>query len=129
MRSMELRSIIILILGIFITFIGVSTDLDNGAKYTVSYEYFNFLSLFGSWLICAGWSSYALIGKGYKPGLCIALAFISLIGVIIAYLLPNRREYYTKNKYSYLEQINNLKNNGVFSEQEYTVEKVKIMNM
>lgn len=129
MKPMEQRSVAVLIVGIFITLIGISTDLNNETKYTLSYEYFNFLSLFGIWLISAGWSSYALVGKGYKPGFSIALAFLSLLGVIIAYLLPSRREYYARNKYSYLEQINNLKNNSVLNEQEYTVEKIKIMNM
>ena len=128
MKSKEQRCIIIIILGIFITFIGVSTDL-NSETNTISYEYFNFLSLFGAWLICAGWSSYALTGKGYKPGFSIALGFISLIGVIIAYLLPNRREYYSKNRYSYLEQISNLKDSGVFTEHEYIIEKNRIINM
>lgn len=129
MRSMEQRSIVVLIIGMLITLIGISSNINNIPKELSSYQFIDFLSLFGIWLISAGWSSYALIGKGYKPGLCIALAFISLLGVIIAYLLPSRREYYSRNRYSYLQQISDLKNNGVFDEQEYNVEKIKIMNM
>lgn len=125
MKIMEARSIVVIILGALLLLIGALTGIN--AENLDSFYFCLFLDILGTWLIFAGWSAYALIGKGYKPGFANVLACFTIFGVLIAYLLPSKREHYSKNKYKYLEQIARLKEIGELTEEEYNIEKMKIM--
>jgi hypothetical protein len=123
MRTMEIRSIFVMLLGIIIALVGMYGEFN----YMTTSAFTTFLTLLGMWLVFAGWSSYALIGKGYKPGFSVALGFLALFGVIIAYILPSKKEYYSRNKYLYLEQIAKLRDSGELTDEEYEIEKLRIM--
>lgn len=125
MKIMEARSIVVIILGALLLLIGMLSGVN--AENLDSFYFCLFLDILGTWLVFAGWSAYALIGKEYRPGFANALAFFTIIGVVIAYLLPSKREHYSKNKYMYLEKIAKLKEIGELTEHEYEIEKMKIM--
>lgn len=129
MKAIENLSVLFSVIGLIIIFMASFTGLNTGFQDSEINGYILFFSVIGAWIFFSGWSSYALAGKGYKRGLHLALGFLALIGVIIAYLVPSKRELHLGIKYDNLEKINNLRKNGVITDDEYKVEKVKILSV
>lgn len=75
-------------------------------------------------------TSFGLFTKHLLPNKKGAFFYglvLGIIAVIIAVIIKNKKDTYKGNKYEDLERLNKLKENGAITEEEFEVEKAKIL--
>ncbi len=82
----------------------------------------------GIYIIFSFWCISILTNKNREQGLGFILGLFWFIGVLVSYIIPARKIYNDKNKYEKLEKIADLKKQGLLTEEEYNIEKAKILN-